>query len=200
MKRVIFLAALALSQTAVAELYKCPKADKRIEFSDTPCVTGLRKTGDEWVSVAEENKIKSEQIRQQKEMVRQAAAEKKAEEEKARKKEEEDQRRAKLEADFPAERPFGLAPWASSNSNETKAEKIDKMTTYAVMLGRGVACGVNVEDAARRVGAWLDSALPRQYIPMFVTGMKHHADLQRAGKTPDSCSTVIANFRNFPFP
>ena len=83
---------------------------------------------------------------------------------------------------------------------------IDKMTTYAVILGRGIACGADSATASSRVGAWMDRVFPpgsqdqKLYLPIFVQGVQYHAQLQRNGKTPDSCATVNRNFNSFPWP
>jgi len=83
---------------------------------------------------------------------------------------------------------------------------IDRMTTYAVILGRGVACGASTAGPSARVGAWMDRVFPpgsndqKIYLPIFMQGVQHHAQQQKAGKSPDSCSTVLRNFNSFPWP
>jgi hypothetical protein len=66
------------------------------------------------------------------------------------------------------------------------AADVDRMTTYAVILGPGIACGASHDEASRRVGRWL--------------GVRYHAEQQRDGKSPDSCATVRRNFSSFPWP
>jgi hypothetical protein len=35
---------------------------------------------------------------------------------------------------------------------------IDKMTTFAVILGRAIGCGIDTAQASEAVGAWLDKS------------------------------------------
>jgi hypothetical protein len=84
----------------------------------------------------------------------------------------------------------------------TRAEAVDRMTTYAVILGREVACGIpNTQDAFTRVGKWMDAQnLTKQYLATFTIGVKHSAEQQRDGNTPDSCSKVKSMSASFPWP
>jgi len=83
---------------------------------------------------------------------------------------------------------------------------IDKMTTYAVILGRASACGINADYASKRVGSWLDRKFPpgsqdqKTYLPIFIQGMKYHADQQAKGNSPDTCSQVRSSFRKMQWP
>jgi hypothetical protein len=85
-------------------------------------------------------------------------------------------------------------------------DEIDAMTTYAVVIGRSIACGADSSNAMRRVGAWLDRTFTpgtKQHstnVLIFVEGVKLHADLQRRGKSPDPCSAVLRTFDGFPWP
>lgn len=86
------------------------------------------------------------------------------------------------------------------------SQDIDRMTTYAVVLGRAVACGADITDASRRVGRWMDVKFPpgsqdlKTYLPIFVNGVEYHAQQQKDGKSPDSCAAVLRNFKGFPWP
>lgn len=83
---------------------------------------------------------------------------------------------------------------------------IDKMTTYATVLGRAIGCGINTDSAMKRVGRWMDKTFPpgsrdqQIYLPIFMEGVKHHAEQQRAGSSPDSCSELRKTFNTFPWP
>jgi hypothetical protein len=97
---------------------------------------------------------------------------------------------------------FAASPLAIAASQAD----IDKLTTYAVVLGRAVACGANLDDASRRVGRWMDRTFPpgskdqQIYLPIFMEGMRYHAQQQKDGKSPDSCSAVLRSFNSFPRP
>lgn len=73
---------------------------------------------------------------------------------------------------------------------------INKLTSYAVMLGRAVGCGINVTDQTGRVGSWMDrrfepgSVDQQIYLPIFMAGVRDNADRQARGLTPDDCNTV----------
>jgi len=83
---------------------------------------------------------------------------------------------------------------------------IDKLTTYAVILGRATACGINTKDASSRVGYWMDRIFPPgsedqiTYLPIFLAGMQHNAEQQASGNSPDDCSAVTRAFNTTPWP
>ena len=96
--------------------------------------------------------------------------------------------------------------FATVEVNAASSADIDKLTTYAVVLGRGVACGGNIDDASRKVGRWMDKIFPpgssdqQTYLPMLAEGMRYHAQQQSAGKSPDNCQSVLKTLRGFPWP
>ena len=81
---------------------------------------------------------------------------------------------------------------------------IDKLTTYAVILGRAVACGIDTSNATSRVGAWMDRTFLKNekatYLVIMVEGMQYHAEQQRAGKSPDTCDAVRRSFAKIAWP
>jgi hypothetical protein len=85
-------------------------------------------------------------------------------------------------------------------------DDIDRLTTYAAIIGRAVACGVNTENALRRVDAWIDKRFPpgssdqKKYLPIYINAVQYHADQQASGKSPDTCSQVKKNFRKMQWP
>jgi hypothetical protein len=91
---------------------------------------------------------------------------------------------------------------APAVENLTRPEAVDRMTTYAVVIGRAVACGApNTQDAFSRVGKWMDAQnLTKQYLAVFAAGVKQAAEQQRDGSTPDACSKVKSVFASFPWP
>jgi hypothetical protein len=90
--------------------------------------------------------------------------------------------------------------WAASASD------IDKLTTYATVLGRASACGISDNNAASRVGRWLDRLFPPgskdqlTYLPIFLSGMQYAAEQQNSGKSPDNCAAVVRAFESMPWP
>lgn len=83
-------------------------------------------------------------------------------------------------------------------------DDVDRISTYAVLLGRAVACGMNVDSPSRRVGAWIDrtwSGKEKSAMLMaFMAGMENAAKMQRDGRTPDSCSKVRDVVNSTPWP
>lgn len=81
---------------------------------------------------------------------------------------------------------------------------IDHLSSYAVLLGRGVACGQNVDAPSRSVGAWIDRTWSGSekgaMLKVFMLGMENAAKMQRDGKTPDSCSKVRDVLNTTPWP
>ncbi len=94
----------------------------------------------------------------------------------------------------------------SRSATAASSADIDKLTNYATVLGRAVACGNNIEDPMRRVGQWMDKVFPpgtsdqKTYLPIFIEGVRYHAQIQKNGKSPDSCSTVQHTFSRFSWP
>jgi len=83
---------------------------------------------------------------------------------------------------------------------------IDKLTTYTVIIGRAVACGVDIKPAMKDVGRWMDRRFPpgsldqQTYLPIFSLGVQYHAKQQANGNSPDSCSSVRKKFSRMEWP
>lgn len=99
-----------------------------------------------------------------------------------------------------------LLSLVGNQSFAASSDDIDKLTTYATILGRAAACGIDTSDAVARVGAWMDMRFPpgsddqKIYLPIFIEGARHHAIQQSNGNSPDSCSTVQYQFNKVPWP
>ena len=93
-----------------------------------------------------------------------------------------------------------------SLTNAATDVQIDHMTSYAVVFGRATGCGIDVSSESARVGKWLDRVFPpgskdqQIYLPIFVSGMTHHAREQAAGRSPDSCAEMRRQVRTFTWP
>ena len=101
---------------------------------------------------------------------------------------------------------FVLLTTFLGSSNAASDADIDRLTTYAVLIGRAIACGEDTSYASKRVGAWMDEKFPpgsedqQVYLPIFVAGVRYHAGQQRDGNSPDSCSTVSHQFGLIDWP
>ena len=83
---------------------------------------------------------------------------------------------------------------------------IEKLTIYATILGRGIACGADNNSASRRIAAWIDKQFPpgssdqTTYLLMFMNGTREAAQQQKNGNSPVSCAEVLHTFATFPWP
>lgn len=81
---------------------------------------------------------------------------------------------------------------------------IDDLSTYAVLLGRGTACNVDVSGPSRQVGAWIDRTWSGKeksaMLVAFMHGMESAAKLQASGSSPDSCAKVRGAISSTPWP
>ena len=102
--------------------------------------------------------------------------------------------------------PPKTMPRRSAGGGNPSASDIDRMTTYATILGRAIGCGIHVDPELRRVGRWMDRTFPpgssrrKTYYPIFLAGIKHHAEEQQAGRSPDSCASLKREVKAFPWP
>lgn len=85
--------------------------------------------------------------------------------------------------------------------SETKTydnNDIDRLTSLAVLYGRGIGCGANLDAELRETGAWIDSTFGADrgvYTMIFSEGLSDNALRQNQGRSPDSCSDVLRNLR-----
>lgn len=169
---------LANIPEVMAAPYKCKTSDGRIEFSDMPCSSGFRQEGNRWIDVEAERKKMHLEERLRRE---------------ARARQEKKNDSSSLDTN-------------GTTYSSATPQDIDKLTTYAVILGRAIACGADVSSASGRVGRWMDRVFPpgsadqRTYLPIFMGGTRYHAEQQKLGKSPDSCSSVLRTFSSFPWP
>ena len=84
------------------------------------------------------------------------------------------------------------------------SDKYGMVTTYAVYIGRAVACDQKINLPMEAVGAWMDecfipSERPAQ-LQLFTAGTTLNAENQRSGKSPDGCREVARVFREVTWP
>lgn len=100
---------------------------------------------------------------------------------------------------------FGTALLAVS-SIALANQNVDKMTTYSVLLGRAIGCGMDVEKQMERVGTWMDKVFPpgssdqKALLPIFIQGIMDNSKAQADGKSPDTCSQVRATISKTKWP
>lgn len=94
----------------------------------------------------------------------------------------------------------------SSSTPAVSPQTIDRLTTYAVLIGRATACDANGSEAFNRVERWFNSQVPPEsalhqvHWTIFLEGMRHHMRLQRDGLSPDNCSEVLRVFHGIRWP
>ena len=99
-----------------------------------------------------------------------------------------------------------VAIFGSTATVAATRDDIDALTTYAVFIGRGVACGVDIKPEMQRIGTWMNRRFPpgsedlKTYMPIFIQGVEYHAQLQKDGKSPDSCSKVRTEYPKLRWP
>ena len=187
---------LALPSAAAPQIYKCTQPDGKVTLSDKECDSGSRRQGIEWVDVEKDKRARDEADRQR---VEAAERPKRLEQERA----EREANQAVVERHPELDRRKAAAASAAGRSAVTDAN-VDRMTSYAVILGRAVGCGLDTGAASRRVGVWMDATFSadqrKVYLPVFITGMQQQAEGQRAGSSPDSCSQVRQQFWRVAWP
>lgn len=96
----------------------------------------------------------------------------------------------------------------TNNAKQAQTKKygdpVDAMTTFAVILGRAIGCGVDVEKPANKVAIWMDNTFSNKeratYLPVFAFGVEHHLKQQQSGKSPDSCRAVKSTYNSMEWP
>jgi hypothetical protein len=92
---------------------------------------------------------------------------------------------------------LGLAPAPALRA--ASPVELERMSGMALLLGRGIACGLDTRRASGAIGAWFDRTFPTseeqdRYLPRFADEVRSHARQQRDGASPDSCKDVAEAF------
>jgi len=98
------------------------------------------------------------------------------------------------------------APTRSTIASRTTRQDINKLTTYAVIIGRAIGCSVNTDAAVNRVTTWFDKKFPpgspgqKKFLIIFMGGIEHHVKEQVRGNSPDNCQTVKREYSLMSWP
>ncbi|MBD9672991.1 DUF1311 domain-containing protein [Pseudomonas sp. PDM21] len=92
----------------------------------------------------------------------------------------------------------------TDTKTSSTSDDIDRLTTYGVALGKGIACKApGVDDASRRVGKWMDEHFKgsdkQAYLPVMIHGIEANVRMQ-SEQPVESCDSVRASFASFPWP
>lgn len=99
----------------------------------------------------------------------------------------------------------GATIWAICNIAFAN-QNVDKMTTYSVLLGRAIGCGMDVEKQMVQVGSWMDKVFPpgssdqKVLLPIFIKGIMDNSKAQANGNSPDSCSQIRSSISKTKWP
>lgn len=81
---------------------------------------------------------------------------------------------------------------------------MDRLTTYASVLGRGMGCRISVAPAAERVTHWMYRSFGAEDLKVaqvvFLTGTELAARQQMSGQSPDTCASLVSTIETFPWP
>jgi hypothetical protein len=78
--------------------------------------------------------------------------------------------------------------------------EIERLSSLALLLGRGIGCRLDTNRASAVIGSWFDKTFPpgtaaqERYLPVFAEEVEQHAREQRTGGSPDSCADVAHAF------
>lgn len=93
---------------------------------------------------------------------------------------------------------------AVTRSAAEPASDMDKVTTYAELLGRGISCGFDMKEQTRRVGTWIDHTFTGQDMGLarkqFVTGMQQGVKKQAAEPAEESCPRLQKTLNEVTWP
>lgn len=85
-------------------------------------------------------------------------------------------------------------------------DTMDRLTTFAILIGRGVGCHIDMSRETIRVEKWI--SLQSHVGPadlgtlqgVFVSGVQAQAEQQAAGEGPDSCAVVAHAIHHHSWP
>ncbi len=82
------------------------------------------------------------------------------------------------------------------------ATDMDRVATYADLLGRGIGCGFGMKEQTRRVGSWIDRTFAGpdvgQARALFVTSMQQGAREQ--SRSEESCARLRSTLDEVAWP
>ena len=76
----------------------------------------------------------------------------------------------------------------------------DSITSYGIMFGRAIVCGVDVDAQLKIIGRWIDQAENPMYLAIFTVALDSGAKGQADGNSPDSCTKVREEIRLVTLP
>lgn len=184
-----FLAAVALvalaASSAAAPVYRCKQHDGSTALSDKECpAAGARRVGNEWVDVDLDRDARSV-----------------AEQNRIRARDDERKRQEAAN-----DRIAAVALARARRADDPRGQLLSRSTSYATLIGRGIACGWESKPATVRLNDWIEdqtrdnSSLRRELREAAAAALLASSTRQRSGLTPDSCTNVLRVVSNLPPP
>ena len=96
----------------------------------------------------------------------------------------------------------------SSKKSVSVDNYTDRMASYAAIIGRAIACGVDPTQSLTRVGDWMDgwfvslnisSKMRTSDLFIFMQGTEYHMK-QQSGNSQDTCGDAINTFNSIRWP
>ena len=93
-----------------------------------------------------------------------------------------------------------LGAAAAPGAQAASEAELERMSSLALLLGRGIGCNLETRRASAMIGSWFDQTFPpgsreqERYLPVFAEKVEQHAREQRRGDSPDSCADVANAF------
>jgi hypothetical protein len=92
-----------------------------------------------------------------------------------------------------------LASSIAQPARAASEAELERMSSLALLLGRGIGCNLDTKRASGVIGSWFDRTFPapaeqERYLPEFAAQVEQHARQQRSGDSPDSCADIANAF------
>ena len=98
-----------------------------------------------------------------------------------------------------------VAAWSGSALPAAPGD-VERLSTFAEVIGRALACGADTRPATQAVGRWMDerwhraSRAQHNYVQIFASKMRFHFQQQKEGESPESCPSALRTFQRFEWP
>jgi hypothetical protein len=96
---------------------------------------------------------------------------------------------------------FFLAVGIAGNAAAASDTDIQTLERFALLLGRGIGCELNTDQAVAYIDAWFEQTFPpvsaerQRNLSHFKEIVRFHAQEQRSGESPDDCSNMSNAFK-----
>jgi hypothetical protein len=94
-----------------------------------------------------------------------------------------------------------LAVGIASNAAAASDSDVQTLERFALLLGRGIGCELNTDQAVAYIDAWFEQTFPpvsaeqQRNLSHFKEIARFYAQEQRSGESPDDCSNVSNAFK-----